>query len=250
MLRNIAKSTPRPILLLCIAMICSCACSARVWATDVAPGAVTPAEAGAQSLLSFDIAAQPLQSALEAYGAFADVSLLYDSSLTAGRISAPVKGEMSARAALQILLEGSGLTSRYTGAKTVALVPAQQNSSSPVDRASVDAASARRYFGLIQTRVHDAFCAQPVLARGARRIALRLWINAAGEIGPVTLLGSSGDRTVDALVVRTLQGVRVGEAVPAALAQPFTFVVLPRASGRSWACETANDATTGGAHGR
>lgn len=251
MLRNIAKSTPQPILLLCIAMICSCACPARVWATDVAPGAVAPAEAGAQPLMSFDIAAQPLQAALEAYGAATDISLLYDSSLTAGRISAPVQGEMSARAALQMLLEGSGLTPRYTGAKTVALVPSRRASSDVTDNIDADPAAARRFFGLVQTRVHDAFCAQPVLAQGARRIALRLWIDAAGVIGPVALLGSSGDRSVDTLVVNTLQGVHVGEAAPATLAQPFTFVVLPKASGRNWGCETANDASkAGGVNGR
>lgn len=93
MLRNIAISTPRPTLLLCIAMICSCACSARVSATEVAPGGVIPADAVAQTPLHFDIPAQPLQSALEAYGAFTDVSLLYDSSLTAGRVSPPVQGD-------------------------------------------------------------------------------------------------------------------------------------------------------------
>ncbi|CFB65419.1 TonB-dependent outer membrane receptor [Pandoraea apista] len=252
MLRNIAISTPRPTLLLCIAMICSCACSARVSATEVAPGGVIPADAVAQTPLHFDIPAQPLQSALEAYGAFTDVSLLYDSSLTAGRVSPPVQGDMTARAALPILLEGSGLTPRYTGAKTVALVPVRRNAPDVADDTSAAAATARRYFGLVQTRVRDAFCAQPVLAQGARRIALRLWIDATGQIGPVSLLGSSGDASIDKLVVTSLQGVRIGEAVPPSLAQPFTFVILPKASGRSWGCEPANDArpATGGLNGR
>lgn len=253
MLRNIAISTPRPILLLCIAMICSCACSARVSATEVAPGSVTSADAVAQTPLYFDIPAQPLQSALESYGAFTDISLLYDSSLTVGRLSAPVQGDMTARAALRILLEGSGLTPRYTGVKTVALVPVAMRSAVPdavVDAPAAEAA-ARRYFGLMQARVHDVFCGQPVLAQGARRIALRLWIDASGRIGPVTLLGSSGDAAVDALVIRSLEGVRVGEPAPPALAQPFTFVVLPRASGRNWGCVPRNDAlTTGEPHGR
>lgn len=249
-------------------MICSCACSVRVWATNAAPGFVTPADAGAQPLQRFDIAAQSLQSALEAYGALTDVSLLYDSSLTAGRRSTPVQGEMTARAALQLLLEGSGLTPRYTGEKTVALVPARQRtpdmpSESPGDAAHAGNAAAHRYFGLVQARVHDAFCAQPLLAQGTRRIALRLWIDASGAIGPVSLLASSGDLKIDKLVVTALQGVRIGEPVPPSLAQPFTFVVLPRASGRTWGCVPANDAVAapdeppvsrparaGGQHGR
>ncbi|VVE36630.1 TonB-dependent outer membrane receptor [Pandoraea aquatica] len=268
MLRTKAKSTPQPILLLCIAMICYCACSARAWATDVAPGAATsvaPATSGAsgdlaaEPSLHFDIASQPLQSALESYGAFTDVSLLYDSSLTAGRVSAPVQGDMTARAALRVLLEGSGLAARYTGAKTVALVPLRRSLPDSADDIQIEANAARRYFGLVQARVHDAFCAQPVLAQGARRIALRLWIDASGRIGPVGLLGSSGDSTIDRLAVGALQGVSVGEPVPPSLAQPFTFVILPKASGRSWGCSAANDATavtpdkpprTGGRNGR
>ncbi len=212
----------------------------------------TSDDARAQPALHFDIASQPLQSALEAYGALTDVSLLYDSSLTAGRVSAPVQGDMPARAALQVLLEGSGLTARYTGAKTVALVPSRRSTTDDAEAAPAETVSARRYFGLVQARVHDAFCAQPVLAQGARRIALRLWIDAAGQIGPVALLGSSGDATVDKLVVTSLQGVRIGEPVPPSLAQPFTFVILPKASGRSWGCVPAGDArpAAGGLNGR
>ncbi|QHE91639.1 secretin and TonB N-terminal domain-containing protein [Pandoraea fibrosis] len=213
---------------------------------------MTAVDAVAQTPLHFDIPAQPLQSALESYGAFTDVSLLYDSTLTAGRLSAPVQGDMTDRAALATLLEGSGLTPRYTGAKTVALVPLRTSASDVVDTAPVAAAAAHRYFGLVQARVHDAFCAQPVLALGARRIALRLWIDATGRIGPVSLLGSSGDASVDKLVVASLQGVRVEEAAPPSLAQPFTFVILPKASGRRWGCDPANDArpVTGGSNGR
>ncbi|ODP32142.1 secretin and TonB N-terminal domain-containing protein [Pandoraea sp. ISTKB] len=210
-------------------------------------------------LLRFDIPSAPLQSALEAYGAFTDISLLYDSSLTAGRVSVPVQGEMSARAALTLLLEGSGLAARYTSDKTVALVPLRRGTSDPVDEASAETGAGRRYFGLVQTRVHDAFCAQPVLAQGARRIALRLWIDADGQIGPVRLLGTSGDASVDRLVVGALQGVRIGEPVPPSLAQPFTFVILPKASGRRWGCDGGGDPAeerpsgrqrTGGRNGR
>lgn len=203
------------------------------------PGASS--DRAAEPSLHFDIASQPLQSALESYGAFADVSLLYDSSLTAGRVAAPVQGDMTARAALSRLLEGSGLAARYTGAKTVALVPLRRSLSDSADDIQIEANAARRYFGLVQARVHDAFCAQPVLAQGARRIALRLWIDASGRIGPVSLLGSSGDSAVDKLALGALQGVSVGEPVPPSLAQPFTFVILPKASGRSWDCRAAND---------
>lgn len=251
MLRTIATSVPRPILLLCLAMISISACPARVWATTAVAGIVADADASGDALLRFDIPSQPLQSALESYGAFADVSLLYDSSLTAGRVSTPVQGEMTARAALSRLLDGSGLVPRYTGSKTVTLVAGRTNSPDADGDAATDPAAARRYFGLIQTRVHDAFCAQPLLAQGARRVAFRLWVGTNGVIGPVALLGSSGDPATDAAVVSALQGAGVGEPAPPALAQPFTFVVQPRASGRNWGCEAATDVPKPGrSHGR
>lgn len=251
MLRTIATSVPRPILLLCLAMISISACPARVWETTAVTGIVADADASGEALLRFDIPSQSLPSALESYGAFADVSLLYDSSLTAGRVSAPVQGEMTARAALARLLDGSGLVPRYTGSKTVTLVAGRTNSADTDGDAAIDPAAARRYFGLIQTRVHDAFCAQPLLAEGARRVAFRLWVGTSGVIGPVALLGSSGDPATDAAVVSALQGASVGEPAPPALAQPFTFVVQPRASGRNWGCEAATDAPKPGrSHGR
>ncbi|VVE17708.1 Ferripyoverdine receptor [Pandoraea iniqua] len=238
-------------------MISISACPARVWATTAVAGIVAgidvDTDASGEALLRFDIPSQSLPSALESYGAFADVSLLYDSSLTAGRVSTPVQGDMSARAALSRLLDGSGLVARYTGPKSVTLVAGRTNSPDTDGDAAFDPAAARRYFGLIQTRVHDAFCAQPLLAQGARRVAFRLWVGTSGVIGPVALLGSSGDPATDAAVVSALQGASVGEPAPPALAQPFTFVVQPRASGRNWGCDsdTATDVPRPGrSHGR
>jgi len=184
----------------------------------------------------FDIAPQPLQSALERYGAITGRSLLYDSTLTTGRTSPAVQGEMTAEAALQLLLEGSGLVQRYTGVDTLVLVSVRQASADTDEADPTEQPSRRRYYGLIQSRVRDTFCSQPVLALGTHRIAVSLWIDATGIVGPVRLLDTTGEKALDALVVNVLQGVSVGEPVPAELAQPFTLVVMPRASGQSWGC--------------
>ena len=74
-------------------------------------------------------------------------------------------------------------------------------------------------------------------------------------IGPVKLLGSSGDVALDKLVVASLQGIPVGEPAPPSIAQPFTFVILPKASGRSWGCDPRGDSApgtprAGGSNGR
>jgi len=164
------------------------------------------------------------------------MSLLYDSTLTTGRTSSAVQGEMSAEVALRVLLEGSGLVPRYTGADTLVLVPARRAGAEADAADPIEQPSRRHYYGLIQSRVRDRFCSQPTLALGTRRIAMSLWIDATGTMGPVRLLDTTGDRALDALVVSVLQGVPIGEPVPAELTQPFTLVVMPRTSGQNWGC--------------
>lgn len=202
----------------------------------------------------FDIEPQPLQHALEHYGAVTGMSLLYDSALTAGRAAPAVRGAMTPHMALLRLLEGSGLAPRYTGVDTLVLLPVRSQASAEAnDTDTANQLAQRRYYGLIQHRIRDAFCANAILAQGRHRIALRLWVDAQGAIGPVHLLDSTGDAVLDRLVVSALQGVLVGEAVPASVAQPFTFVVMPRASGQSWGCiapaVSVSVIATGGRHG-
>lgn len=186
---------------------------------------------------SYEIAPQSLLSALEQYGAASGVSLIYDSALAAGRTSPGVHGVMTARAALQSLLEGSGLAPRYTGSDTLVLLPVRPEAVAEAGATGAEAAlSQRRYYGLVQSRVRDAFCAQPPLAEGRYRVALRLWVDVSGTIGRVSLLDSTGDKALDGLVEQALRGAPVGEPLPAGLAQPFTLVVMPRASGQNWGC--------------
>ena len=134
------------------------------------------------------------------------------------------------------------------------LLPVRSQASAEAnDTDTANQLAQRRYYGLIQHRIRDAFCANSILAQGRHRIALRLWVDAQGAIGPVHLLDSTGDAVLDRLVVSALQGVLVGEPVPASVAQPFTFVVMPRASGQSWGCVapavSVSAIAAGGRHG-
>ncbi len=71
--------------------------------------------------VSFDIPAQPLPTALNAFGRQAGVQVTVDAALTQG-VSAPaVQGDMPPAAALNLLLKGTGITWTFSDAKTVAL---------------------------------------------------------------------------------------------------------------------------------
>ena len=201
----------------------------------------SPAETGA-GVLAFDIPAQPLDQALEAYATTSRQSVLYDSHLTEGRTSRPVQGDYTPLDALDAMLEGSGLKVRYTSAKALVLVRAD----SPAPAVQADARALQRYRGLLQARVAEAFCANPRLSAGDRRIALRLWIGTQGSIERADLLDTTGDADVDVAVVASLRGLPLGQPLPAGAAQPFTMLIMPRSSGQGWRCpEPAARGATG-----
>ncbi|MBI1685149.1 TonB-dependent receptor domain-containing protein [Caulobacter hibisci] len=63
---------------------------------------------------AFDIPAEPLSQALRDYGRATQQQLLFTEDLTAGKTASAVKGDLSAEAALQRLLAGTGLVSVRT----------------------------------------------------------------------------------------------------------------------------------------
>jgi iron complex outermembrane receptor protein len=75
--------------------------------------------AQADRAISFDIPAQPLSQALMTLGRQAGLQVAVDSASVAGKTSAPLKGTMTADQALRQLLEGSGLTYRFTSPTTI-----------------------------------------------------------------------------------------------------------------------------------
>ncbi len=90
--------------------------------------AVTPAMAQASSTAqrNFDISAQPLAQALMLFGRQSGLQVTAEGSVTEGRNSAPVKGEMSSSEALSTLLGGTGLTFRFAGQHGVVIMRAPQ----------------------------------------------------------------------------------------------------------------------------
>jgi hypothetical protein len=63
--------------------------------------------------ISFDIPSQPLASALESYSAATGREVLYNSNLIRDRKSRSLAGALNPDAALERLLDGTGLSPRY-----------------------------------------------------------------------------------------------------------------------------------------
>jgi hypothetical protein len=185
--------------------------------------AVDPAPVDGAAIL-FDIPAQALQNALDAFGAATGFSGLYSVASTAGRSSASVRGRYTPDAALRILLGNSGLVVRYTAVDAFILEPGAADAAS--DAAAAATATHAAYYGVLQSRVRDAFCRDSRLARGDYRLAMSFHIDAQGQIRQPALLSSTGSAVRDGIVLDTLREIRVAQA-PADPSQPFTMLILP-----------------------
>src|ERR1700749_5063329 len=69
----------------------------------------------------FDIAAQPLPSALKNFAAQAKMQLLYRYDIVSHATASPVSGNLERRAALELLLRGTGLEAVYSNDNTATI---------------------------------------------------------------------------------------------------------------------------------
>lgn len=177
--------------------------------------------------LQFDIPAQPLDVALEAYMQITGLQVLYKSALTNARVSPGLKGRFTPRQALSKLLAGTSLTARYTTESAFTLLPASIARARPVRR--IDSYEA--YLGDAQNHIVAALCKDAATRPGTYRVALQFSIGQSGLIGDAFLLDTTGDRIRDQAIVAALHGLPIGEGPPTNMPQPVTMLISPRASG-------------------
>jgi TonB C terminal len=181
----------------------------------------------------FDIEEQLLEPAIEKYATVTGVSVLYNSKLTDGITSHGVKGLYTARQALRLMLEGTGLTERRTSPVSMVLMRDPTAASKDTDELSADD---RAYYGRVQDGVRARFCSEKSIARGDRRIAMRLWIGAPGNVEKADLLDSTGDAALDRTIVENLRHISIGVPPPPGMTQPMTMLVLPDSKEQPWGC--------------
>jgi TonB family protein len=218
------------------ALLCLClafmggvlAAHAEPRVTGNGEGAVAP-----HRTLAFDIPEQALSSALETYSVASGREVVYNGALAEGRRSARVVGMLTPDAALQALLEGTGLATRYMSDDAFVLVPHTVrdrvvNTAPPL--------AVARYYARIQDSLRRAFCADARLRPGGYRVALSFWIDASGMASSAVLLSSTGDRRLDGAIEATMRAVSVGEPPPPGFGQPIAMIVAPYVAGMTRDC--------------
>jgi secretin/TonB-like protein/TonB-like protein len=206
-------------------------CRALLFGLGLSISAFAHAVLAQERRTEFDIPAQAIDKALDGFGAASGFQVFYETALTAGRRSQPVKGTFDPTTALQLLLEGSGLTGRVIAADTITIV--QANVIGPEQLQAKRAAFA--YYGVMQAAVTAALCQSPETRPGPYRIAMQYWIDLSGQILRVRLIGSSGNEARDDAIVRAMQAV-VLQPAASQLPQPVTLAIEPDEGGTPGIC--------------
>jgi hypothetical protein len=190
--------------------------------------------------LQFDISAQPLASALKVYSARVQLRLFYDSSLMEGRRSPPLRGTMSARAALRTLLDGTGfsVTTLQSGAATIlSSAPPQDSTQAKLAAMKSKAVQFTSYFAALQAGIRSALCRSPAIQVDKTERIIRLWIAPSGAVGRAELISSAGTQAQDEAYAAAIRTLVIDQPPPANLPQPVTMMVLPRDSRVAAECD-------------
>lgn len=197
--------------------------------------------------LAFDIPAQSLVTALQAYSQVAGVQLLYESDLAQGRRSASVSGVLTPEAALKTLIGDADLIVHYTRADAITIVRASVGNPDvpPVHplgapdltldmlrvHGAADLGNAdrlREYTGIIQADIQSALKKNNKTRSGNYSVGVKLWIAEPRTVQRAEVFRSTGDRERDADIANVLQGLAISRAAPADTPQPISIMIRVR----------------------
>ena len=187
-------------------------------------------------LVAFDIPAQPLAAALNAYGAATGTEVFYKAALAVGRRSTAVKGTLSPHDALTILLSGTGYVSEATQGGMISIVAAPPEPASLADPPAINIGMFRPYFAVIQARLSRALCNTHDASAGSNQIVFKLWITAFGTITHVEMVTGSDDPAYNRTIVAGIEGLNLGKSPPADMPEPVIMAIYPPKAGEAPGC--------------
>jgi hypothetical protein len=218
-------------------MLASTPCVAEIFQADVSQDVSDAAMASERSdeRTSFDIPAQALMTALRAYSERTGVSVLFDDSLVRNRRSPGVSGSYGPPEALQRLLDGTGLAAHYASPRAFTLMPEAAPAAANESDSSEDTVASDRFAGRLQASLVRSLCSSEKTHPGRYRLAMQLWLDAAGAVTRTQLLSSTGNAARDSQIESLAAGIVVGE-MPVGMPQPVTILLLPRPAEQPFDC--------------
>lgn len=204
------------------------------------------AEGGTEQTVAFDIAPQPLLTALRAYSEATGQAVLVDNALATGRQSPGVRGEFDKVEALQRLLAGTGLVASYSSdqAFTLKLAEPGETGVAPVrERPEANVGGGievvtERYAGAIQQPIEAALCRSENTRPGTYRLAVQIWIAPSGKVMRTRLLTNMQNAQREHEIQTALDQLTLAPPSPE-LPQPVTLLLLPDRQLSESACANA-----------
>jgi hypothetical protein len=195
-------------------------------------------------LMAFNIPAQPLIDALQAYSQQAGVQVMFETTSAAGLRSLPVNGEFTPQVALLMLLADTDLKVRYSRSNAVTLArasapdPDEPPINPPVSaditlgtlrvRGTSEASDRNlgEYIGLLQSDIQKALKKSGRNRRGEYRVAVKLWVTPSSRVvDRAELDGSTGDLDRDSLITESLRGLVLSQQAPPNMPLPIRFMI-------------------------
>ncbi|MGN1286166.1 MAG: STN domain-containing protein [Bradyrhizobium sp.] len=229
-----ASATPRYLFGICAALLIGSICAVAAQQHETV---------AASAPIAFNIPAQQLAGALQAYGERTGVQVLYESNSATGRKSTSVEGSLTPEDALNLLLTGTDLKVQYIRPDAITLasrsVRADRPPASPLATADLslgtlqvrassdgnDAGALRDYSESLQFDIQKALQKNIGSRGGSYQLVVDLWIDPSRTIQRTQLLRSTGDQNRDAAVTAALQGLTVSRTTPANASQPVRIAI-------------------------
>jgi hypothetical protein len=199
-------------------------------------------DAANNQTIVFDIPSEPLASALQDFSQRSGIELFYESAITDGLESTPLKGAYTSRDALRRLLSGTGFIVHYNLHNAVSLsLPTMADPSLEQDHSlgaaslslgalnvvagAPDGEQLQEFAEALQNDVSTALTKNPDVRSGNYRIRIKLWIDPSRAIRRAVVTQTTGDAARDAAIATVLQGLVITRAPPLGLAQPVRVIV-------------------------
>lgn len=179
-----------------------------------------------QTLLEFDIPAQPLETALQEYTEVTGLNVLLDRSLIADQHSPGAQGSFTAQQALQQLIVHSGLDAQYASSRTFTLRPRTQQQPKPAQPVPPVALHVSQRVTAFQRTLERAICHSDVLPEGNYRMLIQAWLSPQGSVDALRLVKQTDDSQRDKQVLDALRSLTFPPS-SGSMPQPITLLLLP-----------------------
>lgn len=194
---------------------------------------------------AFDVPAQPLEDAIQAFMEASGVQILYETTLTLGRRSTAIKGQFTAESALHSLLRGTSLQARKTTAGAFTIFSQDNPQTIPtatagMARRHIDMRKDGEFLGEAQAGIVAALCRSALTRPGRYWMKLRIRIDVSGMITEVAVTKSTGEGGRDAAIANSLLGLTFRTPAPPDLPQPLGIIIVPRNPKETGDCSVAD----------